>query len=56
LRPLPALAWQVEDPIHENCHERISQAALNQTRYIKGRPALAGNDRSLTSLGPQFQL
>ncbi|HXK16863.1 MAG TPA: hypothetical protein VNG33_03580 [Polyangiaceae bacterium] len=47
LLPARALAWQIEDPIHKNCHERISQAALNQIGYVSEPPLLEGNDRSL---------
>jgi MYXO-CTERM domain-containing protein len=47
LAPAYASAWQIEDPIHENCHERISQAALNQTGYVNEPPPLEGDDASL---------
>src|SRR4051794_40958791 len=47
LAPARAHAWQIEDPIHKNCHERISQAALTQTGYVYEPPPLAGNDASL---------
>ena len=47
LLPTQAMAWQIEDPVHKNCHERISQAALNQAGYVADPPPLAGNDRSL---------
>ena len=47
LVPARASAWQIEDPIHKNCHERISRAALSQTGYVQEPPALTGNDASL---------
>jgi len=40
-------AWQIEDPIHDNCHERISRAALRQTGYVEEPPPLAGDDARL---------
>src|SRR6188768_2902356 len=42
-----ASAWQIEDPIHEPCHERISQAALTRTGYVSEPPPLTGNDARL---------
>jgi hypothetical protein len=47
LAPAQAGAWQIEDPIHDNCHERISQAALSQTGYVQTPPALSGDDAGL---------
>ncbi|MBI5477893.1 MAG: hypothetical protein HY906_03495 [Deltaproteobacteria bacterium] len=34
----PAAAWEVEDPLHQNCHERMAAAALAQAGY-RGGPA-----------------
>jgi hypothetical protein len=43
----PANAWQIEDPIHQPCHERLSQAALTRTGYVKTPEPLAGDDARL---------
>src|ERR1700748_542135 len=47
LSPVSALAWQIEDPIHDTCHERLTFAALESTGYVSPPPTLSGNDRSL---------
>jgi len=47
LASLHASAWQIEDPIHDNCHERITQAALGKTGYVQEPPPLTGNDAGL---------
>jgi hypothetical protein len=43
----PAHAWQIEDPIHQPCHERLSQAALTRVGYVSEPPPLTGNDARL---------
>jgi hypothetical protein len=43
----PAGAWQIEDPIHQPCHERLSQAALTRTGYATPPTPLAGDDARL---------
>jgi hypothetical protein len=43
----PASAWQIEDPIHQPCHERLSQAALTRTGYVQTPEPLAGDDARL---------
>jgi hypothetical protein len=48
-----ASAWWVADPIHKNCHERISAAALNQVGYVGTPPPLSGDDAALRD-GLQF--
>jgi hypothetical protein len=40
-------AWQIEDPIHQPCHERISQAALTRSGYVRTPSPLKGNDARL---------
>jgi hypothetical protein len=40
-------AWQIEDPIHHACHERISQAALTRTGYVTEPSPLTGDDARL---------
>jgi hypothetical protein len=40
-------AWQIEDPIHHACHERISQAALTRVGYVAEPPQLRGDDARL---------
>lgn len=47
LSALPARAWQIEDPIHAPCHERISQAALSRTGYAREPDELSGDDSDL---------
>ena len=47
LAPAQASAWQIEDPIHKNCHERITQAALSAVGYVYEPPPLEGNDAGL---------
>jgi len=42
-----ASAWQIEDPIHEPCHERISQAALTRAGYVQDPAPLKGDDARL---------
>ena len=42
-----ARAWQIEDPIHEPCHERISQAALTRAGYVETPVPLQGDDARL---------
>lgn len=44
---LAARAWQIEDPIHHNCHERISTAALERVGYVDTPPPLDQADSSL---------
>src|SRR5690242_16936272 len=39
-----AHAWEIHDPIHTNCHERITQAAARATGYVKAPVPLAGED------------
>ena len=53
LAPSAAWAWQVADPIHHDCHERISAAALDQVRYVQAPPPLSAADASLRD-GLQF--
>jgi hypothetical protein len=49
-----ARAWQVEDPIHHNCHERISAAALTRVGYVRQpAPPLSPDDAALSD-GLQF--
>ncbi len=40
-------AWQIEDVIHQPCHERISQAALDRVGYVQDPPSLSGDDARL---------
>lgn len=40
-------AWQIRDPIHHDCHERISHAALRAVGYPSPPPALSGDDARL---------
>lgn len=42
-----ANAWQIEDVIHQPCHERLSQAALDRVGYVQPPPRLAGDDARL---------
>jgi MYXO-CTERM domain-containing protein len=42
-----ANAWQIEDPIHKPCHERLSQAALTSVGYVREPTPLAGDDARL---------
>jgi hypothetical protein len=53
LLPSAASAWQVADPIHHDCHERISAAALEQVGYVQTPPPLSGDDAALRD-GLQF--
>ena len=53
LAPSAARAWQVSDPIHHDCHERISAEALRQVGYVQAPPVLSGDDASLRD-GLQF--
>jgi len=48
-----ASAWWVADPIHKNCHERISAAALAEVGYVQPPPPLSGADADLRD-GLQF--
>lgn len=43
----PARAWQIEDPLHDSCHERLSQTALTRTGYVQEPPALSHDDARL---------
>jgi hypothetical protein len=43
----PAHAWQIEDPLHAPCHERLSQAALSRAGYAARPSALSGDDADL---------
>ena len=47
LLPASAAAWQIEDPLHHSCHERITHDALGRVGYVRTPPALAGEDRKL---------
>jgi MYXO-CTERM domain-containing protein len=40
-------AWQIEDVIHQPCHERLSQAALDRVGYLQDPPPLTGDDARL---------
>src|SRR5262249_11153654 len=42
-----AFAWQIADPIHKDCHERLTQAALDGTGYVAPPPELTGDDARL---------
>jgi hypothetical protein len=46
-RAAPAGAWEIQDPIHANCHERLTQAALTEVGYVAPPPALSGDDAAL---------
>ncbi len=48
-----ALAWQIDDPIHNACHERISHEALLQAGYVEPPRAPTGVDAQLHG-GLQF--
>ena len=41
-----ARAWQIHDPLHHDCHERISHAALKSVGYVAPPPPLEGDDAS----------
>ena len=43
----PAAAWQIEDPIHDPCHERLSHMALTRTGYVQEPPPLSHDDARL---------
>src|SRR5262245_24801533 len=43
-----ASAWQIEDPIHKNCHERITRDAISAVRYVAPPPAPTTGDRRLS--------
>jgi hypothetical protein len=43
----PAAAWQIEDPIHDPCHERLSQTALTRTGYAQEPTPLSHDDARL---------
>jgi len=53
LAPAAASAWQVSDPIHHDCHERISAEALRRAGYVASPPPLSGADADLRD-GLQF--
>ncbi|HSP77663.1 MAG TPA: hypothetical protein VLQ93_03995 [Myxococcaceae bacterium] len=46
---LPGLsrAWQIDDPLHTSCHERLSHEALKQVGYVSPPPAPSGEDARL---------
>lgn len=43
----PAAAWLIEDPLHVNCHERLSQAALTAAGYTGTPPEPTEDERLL---------
>lgn len=45
----PAAAWLIEDPLHVNCHERLSQAALTAAGYTGTPPEPTEEDRLLVN-------
>jgi MYXO-CTERM domain-containing protein len=47
LSAVSAGAWQIEDPIHQPCHERLSQAALTRAGYVSEPAPLTGDDARL---------
>jgi hypothetical protein len=51
--PAGASAWWVADPLHANCHERISAAALADVGYVQSPPPLSADDAALRN-GLQF--
>jgi uncharacterized protein (TIGR03382 family) len=44
---VPALAWQIEDPLHSNCHETMTQEALDRAGYVESPPQPSDEDRRL---------
>lgn len=42
-----ARAWQIEDPIHSPCHERLSQTALDRSGYAAEPEGLSADDARL---------
>lgn len=42
-----ALAFQIEDPLHSSCHERISAAALDAAGYVGTPPDATEEERGL---------
>jgi uncharacterized protein (TIGR03382 family) len=42
-----AHAWEIHDPLHKNCHERITQAAVRRAGYVKAPVPLDGEDARL---------
>ena len=45
--PAPVSAWQIHDPLHNDCHERMTQSALTQTGYVTTPPEPTGEDKRL---------
>jgi hypothetical protein len=43
----PVAAWQIEDPIHDSCHERLSQTALTRAGYAQAPAPLSHDDARL---------
>ena len=44
LLPTTALAWQIKDPLHNNCHERQAHAALTKVGYVTPPTPFSGED------------
>jgi MYXO-CTERM domain-containing protein len=42
-----AEAWQIADPIHSDCHERITKRALDAVGHAAPPPAMSEDDRRL---------
>ena len=50
----PAAAWEIEDPLHKNCHERLATAALAQVGYRGALPAALTDDEASFIDNQQF--
>jgi hypothetical protein len=46
--PATAHAWQIDDPIHHNCHERITFQALQAAGYVQPPRDPTGTDAQLS--------
>jgi hypothetical protein len=50
----PAAAWEIEDPLHSNCHERLATAALAEVGYRGALPAGLTHDEAVFIDNQQF--
>jgi hypothetical protein len=50
----PAGAWEIEDPLHKGCHERLVSAALAEVGYRGGVPPGVTHDEAVFIDNQQF--
>jgi len=50
----PAVAWEIEDPMHANCHERFTVQILEEVGYRGGGPPMPSHEEEVFIDNQQF--